>query len=496
MMTEYNDNETNFNKKSSRWILLIVGVVFLAGIIIWANLPAEENAVEEHMTDLDQEQLADEFETVVDRLTEPEKETVTGNLPEFEEETITDNLPKPEEEPVADSTLENEKEPEITKLKNDGIYTLYNEETNCYLAFKERQLILSEKPSNWTLRKIKGEGFNVCAEDTGLVLDIDNAYVAVGTSIKIWESTGYDVQIWNINQNKNGTYSIVYSGDNQYCLGFDNGNAVLQIRDTMNTMQEWKLVDITDTIPKQYLSYTSKNDIIQLHLPLDVLSVISEERLQQWANDLETAYYSFYELTNYKCFDYIIVETYKPCKYVGWVRNGSNIIHIDNKFLYTDLAKMNERECDWNFCALHEMGHMFDFNRPWNFETELLTDLKLAYVLEQNGVAAAPAEFAASDNFYGADIINAYNTLGTDFSEKYNIFGCTARFLEIKEDIGWEPFKQTFHYLQANEAVYAGTTKQEKFENFVKLLSGYGNKDVRSYFSKKEWNVIINQTNS
>ena len=35
-----------------------------------------------------------------------------------------------------------------------------------------------------------------------------------------------------------------------------------------------------------------------------------------------------------------------------------------------------------------------------------------------------------------------------------------------------------------------------KFENFVEILSGYGNIDVKSYFSTEEWNVIINKTNS
>ena len=157
---------------------------------------------------------------------------------------------------------------------------------------------------------------------------------------------------------------------------------------------------------------------------------------------------------------------------------------------------MSARDCDWNFCALHEMGHMFDLKRPWKFEGELLTDLKVAYVLEKNGVAAAPSEFQASENFYGADIIEAYDKLGKDFSKEYNIFGCTKRFLDIKADIGWEPFKQTFHYLQENEADYAGNSKQQKFENFVEILSGYGNIDVKSYFSTEEWNVIINKTNS
>lgn len=406
------------------------------------------------------------------------------------------------ESEVYDVPLENEvtaTSPSVTdtekNLTEPGIYTLYNEEAEGYLSYDGRNLILSATPSNWWLNKVRKEEFYVYAYDTELVLDIDNAWVKEGTTVKLWDLTGYDVQIWNFIKNHNGTYSIAYSGDNQYCLGLDDGNAVLQIRDEMNAMQEWELVDISDTIQKQYLSFESEGGIIQLQLPLDILSVVSEARLKQWANELETAYYSFYELTDFAPYDYIIVEAYKPSEHTGWVIDNSNIIHIDKEFIYMDLEKMAARDCDWNFCALHEMGHMFDFGRPWNFESEMLTDLKLAYVLEKNGAAAAPSEFKASDNFYGADIINAYDILSLDFSENYNIFGCTKRFLEIKEDIGWEAFKQTFHDLQANEEAYASDSKQQKFENFVEVLSRYGNKEIKSYFSDEEWNTIIAKLN-
>ena len=376
---------------------------------------------------------------------------------------------------------------------DSGVYTFYNEEANCYLSCEGKILILNETPHKWTLKQVEKKGFNICAQDTSLLLDIDNAHITVGTTIKVWKRTGYDVQIWNINRNTNGTYSILYSGNDRYCLGFDDGSAVLQIRDKNNSMQEWKVVDVSDSLPKEYLAFTSKNNIVELQLPLDITKVISKTRLQQWANDLETAYYSFYELTNFIPYNKIIVEAYKPSKYIGWVIDNSNIIHIDNKFIYEDLRKMAARECDWNFCALHEMGHMFDSKRPWNFEAELMTDLKLAYVLEKNNVAAAPSEFNASTFFYGKDIIKAYNRLGSDFSKTYNIFGCAERFLEIKEDIGWEPFKQAFHYLQEKGYIYSYYSKSKKLEKFVEVLSVYSNKDIKGYFSSEEWNTILDK---
>lgn len=377
-----------------------------------------------------------------------------------------------------------------------GIYTFYNEYTNCYLSYEGRRLILSETPSMWALTKANKNGFYVYAKNSELLLDIDNAWVTEGTTIKIWEFTGYDVQIWNINKNSNGTYSITYSGNNQYCLGFENRNATLQIRNESNPLQEWKVIDMSDSFPKEFLVFESNDGIVQLQLPLDILDVISEGRLQQWANELETAYYSFYELTDFLPYENIVLKAYKPSEYegyAGWVFDNSNIIHIDSDFIHDDLQKMATRNSDWNFCALHEMGHMFDCNRPWNFESEMLSDLKVAYVLEKNGVAAAPAEFDASTVFYGADIKKAYEILGSSFSENYNIFGCTKRFLEIKEDIGWEPYKQTFHFLQAHESTYKNCSKQEKFEIFVEMLSRYSGKEVKEYFSYGEWKTILDK---
>ncbi|MBQ8893085.1 MAG: hypothetical protein IJ043_01605 [Clostridia bacterium] len=371
-----------------------------------------------------------------------------------------------------------------------GRYTFYNEAAGGYLAYQGNALTLSSTPVEWVLKAESEKGVHVYAGDTELMLDIDNAYIREGTAIKIWSYTGYDAQIWNVTGNT--AFSFLYSGDHRYCLGFEKGQAVLQLRNTRNGAQEWKAVK-TGELAKEYCSVFGSRGIIELRLPLDISTVISAARLQQWANDLETAYDSYYELTGFKPYQTILVEAYKPCEYIGYVMDGSNIIHIDRDFIYEDLRKMASRRNDWNFCALHEMGHMFDFGRPWTFEAEMMTDLKLAYVLEQNGAGAAPSEFPASDCFYGKDIIRAYEILGGDFSKTYNIFGCARRFLQIKEEIGWEPFRQTFHWMQENANAYSAT-KEGKLHNFVSVLSGYSGKDIKSYFSAGEWASMIEKT--
>lgn len=368
-----------------------------------------------------------------------------------------------------------------------GIYAFRNAKTGKYLSYTNRTLRQTASAKKWELKDIGNKNFHVYGYNTNLMLDIDNAYVAPGTTIKLWEYTGYNVQQWKMVKNNNGTYSFVSAADTSYCLGFRNGKAVLQKRDSKNKTQQWKAVNKTSEVYKQVVS---KNGIIQLQLPKNITEVISTSRLQKWANDLEIAFGSFYDLTGFKPYDNLVVEAYKPCEYIGYV-NGTNIIHVDDTFIREDLQKMAARENDWNFCVLHEMGHIFDYDRPWNFEAEVMTDFKVAYVLEKNGAQAVPSEFDAATVFTGAGIIEAYDRLGGDFSQNYNIYGCAHRFLKIKDAIGWAPIRSTFRYMQKHQTAYKGMSETQRLDAFTGLLSSYSGQNVRGYFTAEEWNSII-----
>lgn len=106
----------------------------------------------------------------------------------------------------------------VAGSENVGMYSFCNLGTGTYLSCQDKELILSKSAFPWTIRRADENRFYICARDSELILDIDNAYVAEGTRIKLQYLTGYDVQIWCILKNGNGTYSIVYSGDNRYCL--------------------------------------------------------------------------------------------------------------------------------------------------------------------------------------------------------------------------------------------------------------------------------------
>lgn len=379
-----------------------------------------------------------------------------------------------------------------------GTYHFSNKHDARYLSYTNSELIMSDTPVTWKVERAS-VGFYIYAGDNDLVLDIDNAWITNGNKVKLWEVNGYDVQKWKIVTNDNGTYTFLSCANEDYCLGLDGDKTVLQLRDGDNASQEWYGVATVDDTLEKYVSFTSSKGIFDIRLPVNVTDVISESRLQQWANDLEKAYFSFYDLTDYKPFDYIRVEAYKPfTKHtyaLGYVISGVNVIYVDGNFILTDLAKMTNRVNDWNFCVLHELGHMFDFNRPWNFEAEAMTDIKISYVLEQHNAGAELSSTGNESVRYGKDIMKSYKQMQGDLSVEYDIFACAYKFLQIKEQIGWEPIKQAFHKLQSEEALYTQTSQIQKFEAFIDAISYYSNKNIKEYFTTAEWNSIIVKLN-
>ena len=138
---------------------------------------------------------------------------------------------------------------------------------------------------------------------------------------------------------------------------------------------------------------------------------------------------------------------------------------------------------------------MFDFNRPWNFEAEAMTDIKISYVLEQNNAGAELSSTGNESVRYGKDIMKSYKQMQGDLSVEYDVFACAYKFLQIKEQIGWEPIKQAFHKLQSEEALYTQASQTQKFEAFIDAISYYSNKNIKEYFTKAEWNSIMAELN-
>ncbi len=326
----------------------------------------------------------------------------------------------------------------------------------------------------------------------------------------------YESMQWRITENDDGTYTFVNNTANKnLVLSLKDGKLTLEDPSTATGITSFELKMVTRGGGKAFVQYISDGGDVTVRLPANIKqrASISDETIQLWANNLEDAYHHYIDLTTYVAYESIVVKAYEPSHAVGYVWNSLehyNVITIRDTFIRDDLTKMSNRASkygvvDWNFCALHEMGHMFDNQQPWYFESEMMTDLKVAYVLEASGGCAAPSEYSFDDFFYadkqeGHQQIEAcYLGLATNkqpISESltYGAYGAALKFVEIQravDDSNWTIYKQV--YKELHEQGVTTSRNYEKFSNFVAKISEKSGKDVKAMFTDDEWNVYMSQ---
>lgn len=302
---------------------------------------------------------------------------------------------------------------------------------------------------------------------------------------------------WHIRENTDGTYSFVSHISTDFCLSYKDGKFVAEKISSATGVTSFHL-ELKSRGTKAFKEYISSKGNITLRLPIDIerRSGLTDERAQKWANDLNIAFDYFTELTSYPVYDNIVLKAYENCGHIGYVYTNCkyNVISVRREFAYTDLEKMVKRDVDaasdWNFCAMHEMGHIFDSQTGWYFETEMMTDLKLAYCIDMGGGTVSPSEFAAGEYFNFDNIMECYAKLGGDMNQtkQYGAYQAAYVMLRIQKAIGWEPFKQTFKWFMDTNTNPSGN--YNKFIQFIDKLTEYSGKDVKSMFSTNEWNTF------
>ncbi|MBQ9468795.1 MAG: dockerin type I repeat-containing protein [Clostridia bacterium] len=330
---------------------------------------------------------------------------------------------------------------------------------------------------------------------------------------------------WYIEENGDGTVKLaLYDMDDpkapsawRYYAYYDASAGEIRMkRDTAGLSTDFKL-EMVSRGTAQFNQYISYGGRITLRLPkaAKTQANLTDERAAKWANDVEKAYRYFKDLTAFAPFENIIVKAYADCDYMAYVTGGYNTITVSYSPVETDfgprktwyiddiseLVQRGEETNDWNFCILHEMGHMFDHGRGWNFETECMTDFKLAYCLYRGGACAVPSEFSASDVFTYANIEKCYKRLGGDFDDtySYSFYGAACKMMRMQKEIGWAPVYRAFHWYAENAALPASEqtpipgTRYGKFQLFIDKISEYAGVDVRqTCFSDVDWAVFMN----
>lgn len=318
---------------------------------------------------------------------------------------------------------------------------------------------------------------------------------------------------WRIVKNEDGSYSFYINKNPDLCLSVKEGKLVLEPKSSATGITSFNLEMKTRGGGKAFIQYISDqgNVVVRLNPDIKTRAKVTDEMLQTWANNLDDAYNHFIDLTSYVAYESIVVKAYEPSPHIGYVWNSTehyNVITIAESFMASDLSKMatrwrKENVVDWNFCALHEMGHMFDNQQPWYFEAEMMTDLKVAYVLQAGGGCAAPSEYAYQSYFYAdkqeghKQVEECYLGLSKDKKPigqtlEYGAYSAALKFVEIQrviDDDNWTVFKKT--YAELHKEGQTTYKSYERFTHFVEVLSKHSGKDVRALFTDEEWNVFM-----
>lgn len=150
---------------------------------------------------------------------------------------------------------------------------------------------------------------------------------------------------------------------------------------------------------------------------------------------------------------------------------------------------------DWSRTAIHELSHDFD-KYAWEFDAEVLADLKSYYVVETLGAKVYPAD---TEVYYtGSAFANFFRTdhrmwcYANNFNYgNYTSYGMTWLMINIKNQIGWQPFKDTFRYFSSLTS--APTSAIGKFNLFMTKLKDYSGYDVLTKLTANDKAVIGNR---
>ncbi len=335
---------------------------------------------------------------------------------------------------------------------------------------------------------------------------------------------GDNYVLWVLYPNEDGTYCIAPAlkpekarlgmVDGQMCIvDYNEGDDLTNLK--------WSFENKSTDNPIYYETVSEKGNAI-VRVPLDVFdnknysgSVDLEtgkfvrytptaETLQRYAENVQLCMETYTELTNFEPYKVIIVHGYNYQGVMAGVVGNNNNVFVNcgpGEWFYSDLEKMHYRftkmdRNDVNFMVLHEIGHMYDYDRGWNFESEMEADLKAAYLLNTvEGTYAAPAEYSAKECFNGETIASGgFGGLsGGVMTSKYSIYRNAQIYAEFCNEIGWENLKKTFHWFQSDEgkkACSSSASKYEKFKTFTDKLCEYGGVDLWAKFNATELAVL------
>lgn len=252
---------------------------------------------------------------------------------------------------------------------------------------------------------------------------------------------------------------------------------------------------------------------VSAYLEPEDKELASDSDFDTWLDRMDKAYNSFRELTGYTPYNSqkIVMQSTRDNlndsfdtvdgKNYWWVIFGyydyTRIFKHSKAFNQGHMRRLSQG--DWGDTPMHELSHVFDYD-SWVFDSETLAQFKLYYVVSVlNAKIYRPDRFNNNGNGWYTGS-NYYTLLKTDrYMDSYtNSFdkgnyaseGFAAILIEIQKKIGWEPFKKTFRYFSDLAYDQVPYENGEKLKLFLTKLKDYSGKDVLSYISTRDKNII------
>jgi hypothetical protein len=245
---------------------------------------------------------------------------------------------------------------------------------------------------------------------------------------------------------------------------------------------------VIERIPK----YIQEGDHIKLILDRDDVSGVKPQTIKSWVRNLDHAYEKYAELMGLYPYSQETISIASVNTYPGgWAVAGNPILWY-KPYINQELKDI-QNTGSWSFGIMHELAHDFvgdNTNHSWIWNEEMFANLRMFYVVEELN-----APILISRLYIGSELANFYKTDGGDSYEKWigqgipkGHDGLMYTLIRIKDQVGWQPFKDTYEDLNASAVNPA--TGWEKFNLFLDKLTQYSGQDVRLTYPAGELDVI------
>jgi hypothetical protein len=226
-------------------------------------------------------------------------------------------------------------------------------------------------------------------------------------------------------------------------LGFWNNHATGKV--WFDNVEVVELDVFVAESPKKY---------IRIHVPKRFIREDQYDVVQNWVAKLDEAYEAYVDLIGKAPYEGKTIDIQVAVQNLpgAWAWAG-NPVYWTGRFVPEELDFIEQGS--WSFGIMHELAHDFAFTSDaYNWNEEMLCNFRMFYALEKTG-----AKVNTRGKMYSSpEVKDYYRTLcGDDFCDDYVLHYTIV----VKEEIGWDAFKQAFRKLE-------GVKKDESLGNYQK----------------------------